>query len=469
MADQSVSKQGIFDELQTIQKELNKCMHCGGCMAVCPIYNTVKVESGVARGKIGVAEAVMEGKLELDDPEVTDMLFNCLVCKSCMQSCPTKVSFDRIMLALRAAIVRKNGLPWLKKVIFAMLKQQGLFDSGMKTGALFQSLIFRNAGQRAMAPRSPFAILGKPAGFDENRLLPELAGRPLRNRLSEHITVENPRARVAFFTGCSFNYFYPEAGEDLVSVLTANQVEVLVPKDQNCCGIPVFMHGDVESARELGRKNLDTMDHSGADYIITGCGSCGGAWQHEYQGIFAGDPVYAPKAEYWGKRTYDISTFLVDVIHYRIPQGRVREAVVTYHDSCHLKKTMKVFREPREILKNIPGVTLTEMSKPDACCGSGGSYLLTHYHTSNEIAKRKVTDVNRTKADTVTAGCPACLMQLLDNLNRYGKDQQVKHYISLLAESYHNEARLPRPDQDREPVKLTVDHADAICDLTHSV
>ena len=84
-----------------------------------------KVESGVARGKIAVAEAVMEGKLELDDPEVVDMLFNCLVCKSCMQSCPTKVNFDRIMLALRAAIVRKNGLPWLKKAIFAMLKQQG--------------------------------------------------------------------------------------------------------------------------------------------------------------------------------------------------------------------------------------------------------------------------------------------------------------------------------------------------------
>jgi glycolate oxidase iron-sulfur subunit len=436
--EQSVSKQGIYDELKAIQKELDKCMHCGACMAVCPVYNTNKVESGVARGKIGVAEAVMEGKLELDDPEVVDMLFNCLVCKSCMQSCPTKVNFDRIMLSLRAAVVRKNGLPWLKKAIFGMLKQQGLFDQGMKAGALLKGLVFRNAGQRAIAPRSPFAILGKSVGFGEDRLLPALASKPLRNRLPELVPVENPRAKVAFFTGCSFNYFYPETGEDLVSVLHANQVEVVIPKEQNCCGVPVFVHGDVDTVRELAKKNLDAMDRSGAEYLITGCGSCGGAWQHEYKEIFNGDAVYGPKAEHWSQRTYDISTFLVDVLKYRAPQGKV-DAVVTYHDSCHLKKTMKVSREPREILKNIPGVTLKEMSKPDACCGSGGSFVLTHFHTATEIAKKKVEDANRTKADTVTTGCPACMMQLMDNVNRFGEGQEVKHYISVLADSYRNE------------------------------
>jgi glycolate oxidase iron-sulfur subunit len=308
----------------------------------------------------------------------------------------------------------------------------------MKTGAAFSGLAFRDAGQRAMAPRSPFAIIGKSVGFDENRLLPALASDPLRDRLPERIPVPMPQARVVFFTGCSLNYFYPDAGEDLVEVLRQNQVEVTVPKDQCCCGIPVFVHGDVKTIRELGKKNLDAMERSGADYLITGCGSCGGAWQHEYKEVFKGDPVYGPKAERWSQRTHDISSFLVDVIKYRPPQGKV-EAVVTYHDSCHLKKTMKVSREPREILKNIPGVTFKEMSKPDACCGSGGSYLLTHFGTASEIAKRKVDDANHTSADTVATGCPACMMQMLDNLNRYGQGQKVRHYISLLAESYRNE------------------------------
>ena len=436
--EQSASGQGIYDELKAIQKELEKCMHCGFCMAVCPVYNSDKIEAGVARGKIAVAEAVMEGGLTLEDQEVVDMLFNCLVCKSCMQNCPTKVNFDRIMLALRAAIVRKNGLPWLKKAIFRTLKDPVLFDRGMKVGALLQDLVFRDAGQQAIAPRSPFAFIGKNAGFDENRLLPAIAKESLRDRLPELIQVEKPQAKVAFFIGCSLNYFYPETGKDLVSVLLENNVQVSIPKDQCCCGIPVFVHGDVETIRELARKNLDAMDRSGAEYIITGCGSCGGAWQHEYKEILSGDPVYGPNAAHWSERIYDISTFLVDVIKYRPPQGKV-DAVVTYHDSCHLKKTMKVSREPREILNGIPGITFKEMSKPDACCGSGGSYVLTHFGTSTEIAKRKIDDANQTDAGTLTTGCPACMMQLFDNVHRFGKGQEVRHYVSLLAESYRNE------------------------------
>jgi glycolate oxidase iron-sulfur subunit len=100
---------------------------------------------------------------------------------------------------------------------------------------------------------------------------------------------------------------------------------------------------------------------------------------------------------------------------------------------------MKVSREPREILNTIPGVTFKEMAQPDACCGSGGSYVLTHFGTSTDIAERKVNDADRTGADTVTTGCPACMMQLFDNLHRFGKTQQVRHYVSLLAESYRNE------------------------------
>lgn len=436
--EQSASKTAIYDELTAIQPELDKCMHCGSCMAVCPVYATDKVEAGVARGKVAVAQAVMEGQLELDDPEVVTMLFNCLVCKSCMQNCPTKVDFARIMLALRAAIVRKNGLPWLKKAIFSTLKHPELFDRGMKIGALLSGIAFRDAGQKSIAPRSPFAMVGKYAGFDENRLLPSLAAQPLRDRLPELVQITNAKTKVAFFTGCSLNYFYPETGMDLVTVLQENNVEISIPKGQGCCGIPVFVHGDIETVRKLGRRNLDAMENSGAEYIITGCGSCGGAWQHEYKEVFANDPAYSAKAEKWAKRTYDISTFLVDVIKYRPPQGKV-EAVVTYHDSCHLKKTMKVSAEPRAILKGIPGVSFKEMSAPDACCGSGGSYVLTHFGTSTEIAERKVQDANRTGADTVTTGCPACMMQLFDNIHRFGNTQQVRHYVSLLAESYRNE------------------------------
>ena len=422
-----------------LQQELDRCMKCGFCMSVCPVYNAGKTEGGVARGKITIAEAVMAGDLALEDQEVIDTLFDCLVCKSCMQACPSGVRFDRIMLDLRAAIVRKKGLPWLKAAIFAGLKSPLMLDGAMKIGAFLQGLVFReDLRLRAISPRSPFAILGQNAGFDEHRLLPAPAANPLRDRVPQVIPAPGAKMRVAFFTGCSFHYFYPQTGLDLIEVLTANHVEVAVPKDQQCCGTPVLVHGDVESARTLAKRNLDAMEQSGAEYIVTGCGSCGGAWQHEFARVLGDDPIYGPKAAYWSARTFDISTFLTRIIDYRRPAGKV-DAVATYHDSCHLKKSMGVFREPREILRQIPGVIFKEMTKPDACCGSGGSYGLTHPGTSANIAESKAKDAASTGASTIATGCPACMMQLLDSTHRFGSKQRVRHYISLLAEAYRAE------------------------------
>ncbi len=427
------------DDLAIVREELDKCMKCGNCMSVCPVYGADKLETSVTRSKIAVAEAVLDGELDLDDPQVYEMLFNCLVCKSCMTNCPTKVNFDRIMLALRAALVRKNGLPWLKKMIFSTLKHPKLFDAGMRVGAAMQGLAFKSdKGGKAISPRSPFARVGSSIGFDSEKQMPALNITPLRDRIDEVVKTSGTTMKVAFFTGDSLNYFYPDAGQDLIEVLSANNIEVHIPKAQNCCGVPVLVHGDVETVRTLARKNIDAFDKTGCEYLITGCGSCGGAWQHDYVEILAADPVYGPKAEYWAKRTYDISTFLTRVIKLRPSTGRV-ERVVTYHDSCHLKKSMKVSAEPREILKGIPGITFKEMSAPDTCCGSGGSYVLSHHETSAVIGRKKAEDINRTQADTVSVGCPACMMQLLDNVHRAGGKQEVTHFISLLAESYRQE------------------------------
>ena len=433
------SAKTCHDELEIIREELDKCMKCGNCMAVCPVYGAERTESAVARSKIAVAGAVLSGDLELDDPQVYEMVFNCLVCKSCMTNCPTKVNFDRIMLALRAALVRKNGLPWLKKMIFSTLKHPKLFDAGMRIGAAMQSVAFKGGkGGKAISPRSPFVRVGGPMGLDAERKLPGLSITPLRERVAAVVKTPGAKMKVAFFTGDSLNYFYPEAGQDLIDVLTENGIDVHIPKAQSCCGVPVLVHGDIETARTLARNNIDTFEATGCEYLITGCGSCGGAWQHDYPEILAADPVYGPKAEYWAKRTYDISTFLTRVITLRPPKGRV-EKVVTYHDPCHLKKTMRVSAEPREILKSIPGVTFKEMSAPDACCGSGGSYVLSHFETASAIGRKKAEDIHATQADTVSVGCPACMMQLLDNVHRFGGHQEVVHYISLLAESYRRE------------------------------
>jgi glycolate oxidase iron-sulfur subunit len=425
-----------YDKLEEVRDALAKCMKCGNCMAVCPVYVAEKQEAAYARGKIAIAEAILKGELDLKDEDVQEKLFNCLICTSCMQICPSGVDVCKIMLSLRAALAREEGLHPVKKMIFAALKNQSLFDKAMKTGAALQWMGLRKLpGNAGYEPRFTMGLAMK-------RIFPGLAKTPFRDSAPALIQAKNKKTKVSFFTGCAFNYIFPDVAWDVVEVLKENDVEIAVPKEQQCCGIAVFAHGDIDSARELARKNIDVMEKTGVDYIVTACGSCGESWQHGFKELLSEDPVYGPKAEYWKSRTYDISTFLTKVIDYKKPEGRV-DASVTYHDPCHLKKVMKVFAEPRAILKSIPGVTLKEMAKPDACCGSGGSYTITHFDTSMAISGRKADDIRKTGADGVATGCPGCMMQLSEGLAKAGQDKTATHYISLLARSYR-EARKSR-------------------------
>lgn len=171
----------IYDDLKKVEDELVKCMKCGNCMAVCPVYLTEKREAGVARGKISLAEAVLAGKLDLADKEVEEKLFDCLVCTSCMQNCPCGVNFSAIMLALRAAIVRKKGLHPVKKMIFEALKRQNLLNSAMKVGATFQWMGLKKHPDRdAYSPRFPI-------GLSLKRVFPRLAPTPFRDQIAETI------------------------------------------------------------------------------------------------------------------------------------------------------------------------------------------------------------------------------------------------------------------------------------------
>lgn len=433
----TVISKTVFDDVETLKKELIRCMKCGNCMSACPIYNVEKKESSVARGKIALGEAVLSDEINIDDETLVKLIFNCLVCKSCMLACPSGVRYDRIILGLRAAIAKKKGIPFVKKALFGLLKNPELFDKGMKAFATMQGLFLREEGEKKRTPKR--FLKGISPRFDEQFILPELSRESFRDRVNETVEAKSSQATVIFFTGCSVNYLYPEVGDDLLYVLNKNNVSVITPKKQNCCGMPVMVHGDIDTARELARKNIDIFEQTNAQYIVTVCGSCGSALKHEYPLILEGTE-HVEKAKKWSERVYDISTFLLKVINFEPPKGKV-ELKVTYHDSCHLKKSMKVFNEPRQLLKMIPGLTLIEMKKPDACCGSGGSYHLTHADTSIKIAKAKAEDIKATGADTVCTGCPACMMEIFESMHRFDGQCNVTHTVSLLAQSYKAEEK----------------------------
>lgn len=438
-----------LDNLLAVQEDLVRCMKCGNCQAVCPVYGAEKAESLVARGRLQLVAAWLGGRLQ-PSARLAERLDECTLCLACAETCPTGVDTGRIFLAARAEMARRRGLHPVKRVIFRyFLNRPAVFRVAARAGAYLQGLALQRTGPEGAHFRYPFF-------FDRQRLLPTFSRRPLLSRYPEVVPAEPvPEAagvhgRVAYFVGCGTNYIYPDMGEAVVEVLQANGVEVVIPQAQACCGMPVLGSGDVETARQLARRNLDIfwplLTEGRVDALITACSSCGGAWVREIPQLLEGDPQgYGQKARQVAEKVHDISEYLVNHVGIHGHLGSV-EAAVTYHDPCHLNRAMGVRREPREVLRAVPGLKLREMKRPERCCGNAGSFSLTHYSLSKKILSRKIEDIAGTGADWVATGCPGCRMQIADGLSQYNMPVQVRHPVQFLAQAYRNAQGRPSRD-----------------------
>lgn len=422
-----------FKEFSGIEQETIKCMKCGNCQAVCPLYQETKSEGTVARGKVKLTEAVLEGKLEYTQ-KLAKIFETCLQCKACTAACPCGVEPDKIVLAARVKLAKERGLPTVKKLIFKVLSNPRLFKTGLAAGARTQGLFFkqREDGQSTRIPISGIVL---------RRVLPKLATTSFLNRVPENNKVPGAKMTVAFFAGCTTNFAYPDVGTSIIEIMRQNKINVIVPKAQHCCGLPVLLHGDVETATEMAKSHMDIFSKYQVDAIITVCGTCGESFQKNYPELLKDDPEYSQKAQALAEKTYDFAQFLVDVIGLdRSKLGRV-DATVTYHIPCHIGRSMNAAQQQIEIIKSIPGIKYNPLKRPDRCCGGAGSFSLTHYDLSYDILKHKLKDVESTQADYVITGCGSCRMQLNDGIAQEEMPQKVLHTAELLAKSYQNASR----------------------------
>jgi glycolate oxidase iron-sulfur subunit len=415
-----------------LEKEVIRCIKCGACQSVCPVFRELRAESTVARGKINLIKAVIRGEVDAGGAAFAERMSWCLMCKACQESCPSGVRLDQLMLAARRKLVEDKGLPLLKKLIFRLgLRNRRVFDLGMSLGAVFQGLLLRPApGGGGMLPRLPM-------GLDKRRLVSPVDAKPFRSRVPAVVAVDKPRRTVAFFTGCMINYVYPRIGEAVVDVLTRNGIAVVIPANQHCCGTPVYVNGDVATAVELARATVDTFADLEVDAVITACGSCGAALRKEYGALLADEPGYGDKAARLAAKTKDFAEFLAEVGLTAAPKGLAGRA--TYHDSCHLARGQGVRRQPRELIAGVPGLEFRELQAPARCCGAAGSFSLSHYELSRQINDHKVDDIAASGADMVATGCPMCLMHIADGLNQRGVGCETLHTAELLARAYGDE------------------------------
>lgn len=428
------------ETIERWQEQLAKCIRCGTCRSVCPVFQATGNESTTARGKVKLIDSVVRGELELT-PGLQQRMGRCLLCQACTAGCPSGVATDEIFLTARRALAQKNGLPFVKRIAFTGLTYRRLFHLGLRMGAVFQGLALRRApGGHGRIARIPLPS----AGLTARRLIPSLATRPLRVRLSGLAPIEAPRARVAFFPGCMLSYVYPESGMAVVEVLRANGVEVVIPERLFCCGAPAFTSGDMAVGQHLATRNLSTLSAERADAIVTGCASCGSALKQEY-GVVIDDPTTKRQWTALRQKVMDVTQFLAS-LGTTAAAGRIASRV-TYHDPCHLVRGMGVSQEPRQLLRSIPELELVEMPDATRCCGCGGTFSLTHYQLSRKVNDVKLDNAEKTGAGILATGCPACRMHIEDGLAQRGSTMRVLHTAEVLAQAY----RAASPDSSSLP------------------
>lgn len=419
-------------ELSFVHEEILKCMKCGFCQSVCPLYKATKQEPLVARGKIRLAEAVLNGEIDYT-AKIAHRFEDCLTCMACVANCPSGVRVDKIILAARATTAKKRGLPKIFRYAAQLIKRPKLFDLAIKTASKTQSLIFKKVSPTGQTPR--FQLVG----IDKNRVIPRLAAAPFRDSAPE---VNKPTSgdkglRVAFFTGCMPNYIYPQTSKAVINLLNSLGVTVLVPAAQHCCGIPVFVHGDVDSMRKLAEDHVRIFSSINCDAIITICGTCGEAFTHYYPELLSG--AMGNKAKEVAAKTLDITDFIIKHNLYPFEKAHSVSAKVTYHSPCHLDRGMGVYQQPLELIKNIPGSVYIPLKEPTTCCGGAGSFSFTNQFLSSKVLESKIDDIKRTGADVVLTGCSACRMQLEEGLAKANQKIKVRHTVEYLAESLTRE------------------------------
>ena len=406
-----------------------QCVRCASCLNVCPIWTLVggHVYGHIYSGGIG---AILTGLFNGVETfaQFSDL---CIGCRKCTTVCPGKIPIPDIIDELRSRYVQKHGAPGMDKTMFNMV----LNDRG-----LFHKLLLK-AGAIGQAPfKKGKFIRHLPLFMEEmtkGRSLPTIASEPFRDRV-ERLMKKNPskpKKKVAYFSGCNMDFVFADTSENVVKVLQSLGMEVVYPMEQACCGKPILGIGDREAGKETAKKNIAAFEKTGADVILSACPTCTETLEETYMKLFENDPEWKARARAFCSKVCEFSKFVAQEYKKigRLGHARGGEKV-TYHDSCHMKRGLGIYEEPRALIDATPGVELVEMHNCDKCCGMAGSFGMKYQEVSIPMLNDKVKNIKDTGATTAVVACPACMMQIGGGLDKADTGIQTKHIADLLAE-----------------------------------
>jgi len=419
----------IFDDHNPPAAELyKKCVHCGFCLPTCPTYALWGEEMDSPRGRIYLMKIGAEGKADLTDSYVQHF-DRCLGCMACMTACPSGVRYDRLIEATRAQLQRHyrrspgdtlhrewifKVFPYPRRLRAALLPVWAYQASGLRA-------LVRGTGLVKLLPRKLRSM---------EALLPALTLRELRARMPERIPAQGAvRKRVGLLTGCVQRVLFSGVNAATARVLAAEGCDVIIPREQGCCGALMVHAGLEEQALDFARRLIDVFERAGVDTIVINAAGCGSSMK-EYGYLLRDDPQYAERAQAFAAKCKDVSEVLAELepraVRHPLPLR------VAYHDACHLQHAQGVHAQPRQMLETIPELELVEIPDAALCCGSAGIYNLVQPDAAMQLGDRKVNHCLSTNPDLVVSANPGCLMQLASGLKRAGKQVPVLHMIELM-------------------------------------
>lgn len=456
-------------------------MHCGMCLPTCPTYIETGKERNSPRGRISLMRAIADGELETT-PTFAEEMSYCLGCLACTTACPAGVDYTNLLEHARAHVEQSGVVKTPRRDFVRWLTMRQLF---------MKPRLLRFAG-RLLWLYQATGLQSLARALRITRLLPASirAAEPSTPTIQRHFSdtliaaVEKPaashtasafspgspqpRRRILLLTGCVQDIAFSDINRATADVLLANNCEVHTPRAQSCCGSLHGHNGELDLAATLARRQLDAVDLSQFDAVISNAAGCGSHLKH-YDRLLAHDPAYAARAAEWSHKLRDISEFLVE-IKFRHPQAPgsvaatgaaasnhpvsvLRSALnaersvsalaagpsttpVTYHDACHLCHGQKITAQPREILRAIPGLELRECAESTWCCGSAGIYSITQPKTASWLRERKLNNLRKTNAPLVAVANPGCTLHLQAGEAGSASPLEFVHPIILLARAY---------------------------------
>lgn len=391
-----------FDLLK--DDDLATCVHCGLCLDACPTFRATGLETESPRGRIQLMTEWKRGTLPFTEDQARHIDL-CLGCRTCEAVCPSGVPYGRIIEAGRAEVERIRR-PSPKRSL---------------TKAALRQLVAHPARLRAFGSMTRAAqAVGLTGIARSGRQLPRL-GAPFRApRDGVAPAIGERKHRVAFLVGCVMPIFYPQSHDAAVRLLQLAGCEVWFPQGERCCGALLAHNGDLEGAAHLRDANMRLYTDGQFDALVVDSAGCGSHLKDFY-------PELKGKVK-------DLTEWLAEVG--LPPAEREVKVRVTYQDACHLAHAQRIRKQPRDLIRAIPGIDFVEMRHPEICCGAAGLYSTLEPSMSARILREKTDDVLSTRAETVVTANPGCQMQLSAGIRSRASNMRVEHVAELLVRAY---------------------------------